>query len=86
MCLRVSLRRTRSPSRTRAVPLLRRQSKAAVAAALEASDGVPAVPVGAETLEDFALVHVCGRNHCFSFVNIRSVQMWRRSRSSLVPL
>lgn len=51
-------RKSHSASRTRAVPLLRRQSEATVAAALEASDSVPAVSVGAETLEDFALVHI----------------------------
>lgn len=44
---------------TCAVPLLRSQSKAAVAATLETPDGVPAIPVGAETLEHFALVHIC---------------------------
>lgn len=47
-----------SPSHTCAVPLFSSQSKAAVAATLETSDGVPAVSVSAETLEDFALVDV----------------------------
>lgn len=55
-CLLVSVRW--AAPRTRAVPLLSRQSKAAVAATLEAPDGVPAVSVGAQTLEDFALVHI----------------------------
>lgn len=43
---------------TCAVPLLRRQSEAAVAATLEAADGVPAVSVSAETREHLALVHI----------------------------
>lgn len=47
--------------RTCAVPLLRIQSKAAVAVALETPDGVPAISVGAQTLEHFTLVHVCRR-------------------------
>lgn len=46
---------------TCAVPLLRSQSKAAVAATLETPDGVPAISVGAETLEHFTLVHICRR-------------------------
>lgn len=47
--------------RTCAVPLLCSQSKPAVAATLETPDGVPAIPVSAETLEHFALVHICRR-------------------------
>lgn len=54
------MKRAASPH-TCAVPLLRSQSKAAVAATLETPDGVPAISVGAETLEHFALVHICRR-------------------------
>lgn len=51
----------RRPPHTCAVPLLRSQGKAAVAATLETPDGVPAISVGAETLEHFTLVHICRR-------------------------
>lgn len=48
-----------APPRTCAVPLLCRQSKPAVAATLEAPDGVPAISVCAQALEHFTLVHIC---------------------------
>lgn len=58
LCLDCKHRFPGSPSRTCAVPLFCSQSKAAVAATLETSDGVPAVSMSAETLEDFALIDV----------------------------
>lgn len=43
---------------TCAVPLLRCESKATVAATLETANCVPAGPMGAQTLEHLTLIHI----------------------------